>query len=51
MNNIAEKILELDARHGELLDKLVLLDQQIDEVLKEWTNARETGIRNLELAE
>ena len=41
MNNIAERLLELDARHGELLDKLTLLDQQIDDVLKEWTAPRE----------
>lgn len=41
MNNITEKLLELDVRHGELLDKLTLLDQQIDDVLKEWTVAKE----------
>ena len=37
MNNTAERLLELDNRHGELLDKLACLDQQIDDVLKEWT--------------
>jgi len=41
MGNIAERLLELDVRHGELLDKLARLDQQIDDVLKEWTEARE----------
>jgi hypothetical protein len=41
MNNVAERLLELDVRHGELLDKLVCLDQQIDEVLKEWAVAKE----------
>ena len=41
MNNVAERLLELDVRHGELLDKLALLDQQIDDVLKEWTTAKE----------
>ena len=41
MNNVAERLLELDDRHGELLDKLALLDQQIDDVLKEWTTAKE----------
>ena len=42
MNNTAERLLELDVRHGELLDKLVGLDQQIDDVLKEWTATKET---------
>ena len=42
MNNTAERLLELDVRHGELLDKLTLLDQQIDDVLKEWTAMKET---------
>ena len=41
MNNTAERLLELDVRHGELLDKLTLLDQQIDDVLKEWTAIKE----------
>ena len=41
MNNIAEKLLELDVRHGELLDKLTRLDQQIDDVLKEWTTTKD----------
>ncbi|MCL2005761.1 MAG: hypothetical protein FWG73_06310 [Planctomycetaceae bacterium] len=46
MNNIAERLLELDARHCELLDKLTLLDQQIDDVLKEWTAPREVQPEN-----
>ena len=46
MNNIAERLLELDARHGELLDKLTLLDQQIDDVLSEWTAPREVQTEN-----
>jgi len=41
MNNMAERLLELDVRHGELLDKLVCLDQQIDDVLREWAVAKE----------
>ena len=41
MNNTAERLLELDVRHGELLDKLARLDQQIDDVLKEWMVAKE----------
>jgi len=41
MNNTAERLLELDVRHGELLDKLVCLDQHIDDVLKEWTVPKE----------
>ena len=41
MNNIAERLSELDVRHGELLDKLAWLDQQIDDVLQEWTATKE----------
>jgi hypothetical protein len=41
MNNVAERLSELDVRHGELLDKLARLDQQIDDVLKEWTTTKE----------
>ena len=41
MNNMTERLLELDVRHGELLDKLALLDQQIDDVLKEWTAVKD----------
>jgi len=41
MNNMTERLLELDVRHGELLDKLAWLDQQIDDVLKEWATAKE----------
>jgi len=41
MNNMTERLLELDVRHGELLDKLAWLDQQIDDVLKEWTATKE----------
>jgi len=41
MNNTAERLLELDVRHSELLDKLARLDQQIDDVLKEWTAMKE----------
>ena len=41
MNNTTERLLELDIRHGELLDKLAWLDQQIDDVLKEWTATKE----------
>jgi len=41
MNNTTERLLELDVRHGELLDKLAWLDQQIEDVLKEWTATKE----------
>lgn len=41
MNNTVERLLELDVRHGELLDRLANLDQQIDDVLKEWTTVKE----------
>ena len=42
MNHTTERLLELDVRHGELLDKLAWLDQKVDDVLKEWTTARES---------
>ena len=45
MNTTTERLLELDNRHSELLDKLTYLDQYIDNVLKEWaaqTESRET---------
>ena len=41
MNKMTERLLELDVRHGELLEKLAWLDQQIDDVLKEWTTTKE----------
>ena len=41
MNNTTERLLDLDDRHNELLDKLARLDQQIDDVLKEWTVQKE----------
>ena len=43
MDSVAERLLELDTRHSELLDKLACLDQQIDDVLKEWTTAKEVS--------
>ena len=42
MNTIAERLLELDVRHNELLDKLTRLDQQIDDVLKEWSASKDS---------
>jgi hypothetical protein len=41
MNNTPERLMELDVQHCELLDRLALLDQQISEVLLEWTSAKE----------
>jgi len=41
MNNTTERLLELDVRHGELLDKLAWLDQQIDDVLTEWAATKD----------
>ena len=50
MNNIAERLLELDVRHGELLEKLTQLDQQIDDVLKEWTAPKDVQTENTSTA-
>lgn len=38
------RLQELDARHGELLDRLAELDDKIDNVLNEWTRATETFV-------
>ena len=48
MNNTTERLLELDVRHGELLDKLAWLDQQIDDVLREWAATKEVRPENNE---
>ena len=37
MNESLQKILELDLRHNELLDRLTDLDTKIMAVLEEWT--------------
>ena len=37
MNESLQKILELDLRHNELLDRLADLDAKILAVLEEWT--------------
>ena len=37
MNESLQKILEIDTRHNELLDRLTDLDAKIQAVLEEWT--------------
>ena len=37
MNESLQKILEIDLRHNELLDRLTDLDTKIQAVLEEWT--------------
>jgi len=39
MNESLQKILELDLRHNELLDRLTDLDAKISAVLEEWTGS------------
>jgi len=46
MNNMTERLLDLDLQHSELLDKLARLDQQIDDVLTEWTATKEARSEN-----
>jgi hypothetical protein len=41
MGDPIARLLELDTRHGELLDRLAELDQQISMVLTDWTNSKE----------
>ena len=38
MNETLQKILEIDVRHTELLDRLADLDAKILAVLEEWTH-------------
>ena len=40
MNETQNKILELDARHNELLDRLAELDAKILAVLEDWTRIK-----------
>ena len=42
MNEPLQTILEIDARHNELLDRLADLDAKILSVLDEWTNLKAT---------
>lgn len=41
MGDPAVRLLDLDTRHGELLDRLAVLDQQVNEVLGDWTRTKE----------
>ena len=40
MNDTLNKILEIDARHNELLDRLAELDATILTVLENWTRSK-----------
>ena len=52
MNESLQKILEIDLRHNELLDRLTDLDVKIQAVLEEWTKGiatdRQTTTANQE---
>jgi hypothetical protein len=41
MRKMTDRLLELDVRHGELLDRLSLLDQLVSDLLNEWTKPQE----------
>jgi len=43
MNESLQKILELDLRHNELLDRLADLDAKVLAVLEEWTGSAATS--------
>ncbi|MCL2304413.1 MAG: hypothetical protein FWC43_03625 [Planctomycetaceae bacterium] len=43
MNETLQKILEIDLRHNELLDRLADLDARISAVLEEWTSGSGEG--------
>jgi hypothetical protein len=36
------RLLELDARHTELLERLSILDQQVKEILYDWVQINDT---------
>lgn len=40
MNESLQKLLEIDARHNELLDRLKELDEKILSVLDDWTGSK-----------
>ncbi|MDR2170260.1 MAG: hypothetical protein LBP59_08975 [Planctomycetaceae bacterium] len=35
------RLLELDARHTELLERLSTLDKQVQEILSDWTQTKD----------
>ncbi|MDR2763333.1 MAG: hypothetical protein LBB88_12075 [Planctomycetaceae bacterium] len=35
------RLLELDSRHSELLERLSTLDKQVQEILSDWTQSKE----------
>jgi len=38
-----DTLLDLESRHEELLDQLAELDQQVEQVLRQWQSGREEG--------
>lgn len=42
------KLLELDRRHNELLDRIAVLDQEVDAVLSEWTSLKRSHHNGLD---
>lgn len=51
MNDPKQKLMELDSRHNELLDRLAELDREIIEVLGEWTRIEGLGINGIGVPE
>lgn len=42
MGDPTARLLDLDARHCELLDRLAELDERVNEVLCDWNRSKET---------
>ena len=48
MGDPTARLLDLDTRHCELLDRLAELDQQVNDVLNEWTRSKELFLEEQE---
>ncbi len=40
MNDVLTKLLELDAKHDELLEKLEVLNSLVDKAFRDWNGAK-----------
>jgi hypothetical protein len=43
MSDPTIRLLELDSRHAELLERLAALDRQVKEILTDWMQTRESN--------
>lgn len=50
MGDPTARLLELDAKHTELLDRLNELDEQVAAVLSDWTKTKESSPETIPMA-